>query len=48
MIDNLEDDINDYTFGQNKALLLEAILSCPNRAEIDMIMEKGADIDKEE
>ena len=48
MIDNYEDDINDYTFGTNKTLLLEAVINCPNPAVIDMIMEKGADIDKEE
>ena len=48
MIDNFEDDINDYAFGTNKTLLLEAVISCPNPAVIDMIMEKGADIDKEE
>ena len=48
MIDNYDADINDYTFGQNKTLLLEACIVCPNPAVIDMIMEKGADIDKEE
>ena len=49
MIDNYEDDINDYSFGTNKTLLLlEAVIKCPNPAVIDMIMEKGADIDKEE
>jgi len=48
MIDNYNDDINDYTFGQNKTLLLEACIDCTNPAVIDMIMEKGADIDKEE
>lgn len=48
MIDNYEYDINDYTFGQNKTLLLEACIVCNNPAVIDMIMEKGADIDKEE
>ena len=48
MIDNYEDDINDYSFGTNKTLLLEAVINCPNPAVIDMIMEKGADIDKEE
>ena len=48
MIDNYDDDINDYTFGQNKTLLLEACIVCPNPAVVDMIMEKGADIDKEE
>ena len=48
LIDNYEDDINDYAFGTNKTLLLEAVINCPNPAVIDMIMEKGADIDKEE
>ena len=48
MIDNYEDDINDYSFGANKTLLLEAVITCPNPVIIDMIMEKGADIDKEE
>ena len=48
MIDNFEDDINDYAFNANKTLLLEAVINCPNPAVVDMIMEKGADIDKEE
>ena len=48
LIDNYEDDINEYTFGQNRTLLLEAVMKCSNPAVIDMIMEKGADIDKEE
>ena len=48
MIDNYEDDIDDYSFGSNKTLLLEAVINCSNPAVIDMIMEKGADIDKEE
>ena len=48
LIDNYEDDINDYSFGTNKTLLLEAVMNCPNPEVIDMIMEKGADIDKEE
>ena len=48
MIDNYNSDINEYSFGQNKTLLLEACIVCPNPAVIDMIMEKGADIDKEE
>ena len=48
MIDNYDEDINQYTFGQNKTLLLEACIVCPNPAVVDMIMEKGADIDKEE
>ena len=48
MIENYNEDINAYTFGQNKTLLLEACMICPNPKVIDMIMEKGADIDKEE
>ena len=48
MIDNYEDDINEYSFGANKTLLLEAVINCPNPAVVDMIMEKGADVDKEE
>ena len=48
LIDNYEEDINEYTFGQNRTLLLEAVMKCSNPAVIDMIMEKGADIDKEE
>ena len=48
MIDNYDDDINEYTFGQNKTLLLEACIVCKNPAVVDMIMQKGADIDKEE
>jgi len=48
MIDNYDDDIDEYTFGSNKTLLLEAVICCPNPAVIDMIMQKGADIDKGE
>lgn len=48
MIDNYDEDINAYTFGQNKTLLLEACNVCPNPEVIDLIMNKGADIDKEE
>ena len=48
MIENYEEEIDSYTFGQNKTLLLEACMICPNPNVIDMIMEKGADIDKEE
>ena len=48
MIENYNEDINAYSFGQNKTLLLEACMICPNSKVIDMIMEKGADIDKEE
>ena len=48
MINNYSGDINDYSFGQNKTLLLQACMTCPNANVIDMIMQKGADIDKEE
>ena len=48
MLANYTDGIDDYTFGQNKTLLLEACMVCPNANVVDMIMEKGADIDKEE
>ena len=48
MIDNYEEDINEYTFGSNKTLLLEAVINCPNAAVVDMIMERGGDVDKEE
>ena len=48
MIDNYNEGIDDYTFGQNKSLLLQACMTCPNPAVIDMIMKKGADIDREE
>ena len=33
---------------QNKTLLLEAVIKCPNAKVVDMIMSKGADVDKEE
>jgi len=48
MIDDYDEDINAYTFGQNKTLLLEACNVCPNPDVIELIMNKGADIDKEE
>ena len=48
LIDNYEDDINEYSFGTNKTLLLEACIICEEPDVIDMIMEKGGDIDKEE
>ena len=48
MIDNYEDDIDEYTFGSNKTLLLEAVINCKESDVVDMIMEKGADVDKEE
>ena len=48
MANNYPDDINEYSFGNNRTFLLEACIVCPNHCIIDMIMEKGADIDKEE
>ena len=48
LVNNLEDNINDYIFGQNKTLLIEACIVCPNCDVIDIIMEKGANIDCEE
>ena len=48
MINDYNEGINDYSFGQNKTLLLQACMICPNPDVVDMIMEKGADIDKEE
>jgi len=48
MIENYNDDINEYTFGQNRTLLLEAVIVCPNPNVVNLIMDKGADIDKEE
>lgn len=48
MIDEYDEGIDDYSFGQNKTLLLEAVMVCPNPDVVGMIMEKEADIDKEE
>ena len=48
MIDNYDEEIDDYSFGQNKTLLLQACMICPNPDVVDMIMAKGADVDKEE
>ena len=48
MADYYPDDINEYSFGKNRTFLLEACMVCPNHCIIDMIMKKGADIDKEE
>ena len=48
MVNEYSEDIDAYTFGQNKTLLLEACMKCPNPDIVDMIMKKGADIDKEE
>ena len=47
MVDSLE-DINDYSFGSNKTLLIQAVINCSNPEVIDIIMEKGADINKAE
>ena len=44
MIKNYDENINEYSFGQNKTLLLEAVIKCPNEKVIDMIMKKGADV----
>ena len=48
MINTYDANINSYIFGQNKTLLLEAVIKCPNAKVVDMIMSKGADVDKEE
>ena len=48
LIDNYNEEIDDYAFGQNKTLLLQACMTCPNPDVVDMIMAKGADVDKEE
>ena len=48
MIDDCKEEIDKYTFGQNKTILLQACMKCKNPEVIDMIMAKGADIDKEE
>ena len=48
MIENYNEEIDDYAFGQNKTLLLQACMICPNPDVVDMIMEKGADVDEEE
>mgnify|MGYP003294233689 CR=1 FL=1 len=44
MVDEYDEDINEYTFGQNKTLLLQAVISCENPDVIGYIMEKGANI----
>ena len=48
MIETYNEEIDDYAFGQNKTLLLQACMICPNPDVVDMIMAKGADVDKEE
>ena len=47
MIESLG-DISDYSFGSNKALLIQAVINCSNPEVIDIIMEKEANIDKGE
>lgn len=47
MIDEYDEGIDDYSFGYNKTLLLEAVIVCPNPKVVGMIMEKEVDIDKE-
>ena len=44
MIINFDEDINAYVFGQNKTLLLEAVIKCPNYQVVRLIMNKGADV----
>ena len=48
LVNNFDEDINSYIFGQNKTLLLEACIVCPNPDIIDFIMNKGANVDCEE
>ena len=48
LVNNFDEDINSYVFGQNKTLLLEACIVCPNPDIIDFIMNKGANVDCEE
>ena len=45
MINNYDEEINAYIFGQNKTLLLQAVITCPNPKVVDMIMKKGANVD---
>ena len=44
MIYNFDEDVNAYVFGQNKTLLLEAVIKCPNCQVVRIIMNKGADV----
>ncbi|MCQ2818840.1 MAG: ankyrin repeat domain-containing protein, partial [archaeon] len=44
MINEYEEDINEYSFGQNKTLLIQAVISCNNKDVIGYIMNKGANI----
>ena len=48
MVNTYDEDINAYVFGQNMTLLLQAVVKCPNAKVVDMIMKKGADVDKAE
>ena len=48
LVNDFDEDINSYIFGQNKTLLLEACIVCPNPDIIDFIMNKGANVDCEE
>jgi hypothetical protein len=48
LVNNFNEDIDSYVFGQNKTLLLEACIVCPNPEIIDLIMEKKANVDCEE
>lgn len=48
MVNTYDEDINAYVFGQNMTLLLQAVVKCPNAKVVDMIMKKGANVDKEE
>ena len=40
MANEYSEDIDAYTFGQNKTLLLEACMKCPNPDIVDMIKKK--------
>ena len=42
MIINFDEDINAYVFGQNKTLLLEAVIKCPNYQVVRLIMSLRA------
>ena len=48
MIADYKYDIDDYNFDNNKTLLIQACYLCPNPNVVDMIMKKGANINKEE
>ena len=38
LVNDFDEDINSYIFGQNKTLLLEACIVCPNPDIIDFIL----------